>query len=149
MSITRVLTFSFSGIDPVPVEVQVQMTRGLPAFVIVGLADKAVTESRERVRAALTSMGIALPPKRILVNLAPADIVKEGTHYDLPIALGILCAMDIIPQEELMHYAALGELSLDGALGSVNGVISASIGAASEERGLICPHNQGSEAFWP
>lgn len=147
MCITRMLTFSFSGIDPVPVEVQVQMTRGLPAFVIVGLADKAVTESRERVRAALTSMGIALPPKRILVNLAPADIVKEGTHYDLPIALGILCAMDIIPQEELMHYAALGELSLDGALGSVNGVISASIGASSEERGLICPYNQGSEAL--
>lgn len=147
MSITRVLTFSFSGIDPIPVEVQVQMTRGLPAFVIVGLADKAVTESRERVRAALTSMGIALPPKRILVNLAPADIVKEGTHYDLPIALGILCAMDIIPQEELMHYAALGELSLDGALATVNGVISASIGAASEERGLICPQNQGNEAL--
>lgn len=147
MSITRVLTFSFSGIDPVPVEVQVQMTRGLPAFVIVGLADKAVTESRERVRAALISMGIALPPKRILVNLSPADIVKEGTHYDLPIALGILSAMDILPQEELMHYAALGELSLDGAIGAVNGVISAAIGAASEERGLICPHSQGSEAL--
>lgn len=147
MSITRVLTFSFSGIDPVPVEVQVQMTRGLPAFVIVGLADKAVTESRERVRAALISMGIALPPKRILVNLSPADIVKEGTHYDLPIALGILSAMDILPQEELMHYAALGELSLDGAIGAVNGVISAAIGAASKERGLICPHSQGSEAL--
>ncbi|CAI3935211.1 Predicted Mg-chelatase [Commensalibacter communis] len=147
MSIARVLTFSFSGIDPVPVEVQVQITRGLPAFVIVGLADKAVTESRERVRAALVSMGIALPPKRILVNLAPADILKEGTHYDLPIALGILCAMDIIPEEELMHYAALGELSLDGAIGSVNGVISAAIGAATEERGLICPNDQGSEAL--
>lgn len=147
MSITRVLTFSFSGIDPVPVEVQVQMTRGLPAFVIVGLADKAVTESRERVRAALISMGIALPPKRILVNLSPADIVKEGTHYDLPIALGILSAMDILPQEELMHYAALGELSLDGAIGAVNGVISAAIGAAFKERGLICPYSQGSEAL--
>ncbi|MDI2090265.1 YifB family Mg chelatase-like AAA ATPase [Commensalibacter oyaizuii] len=147
MTITRVSTFSFSGIDPVCVEVQVQITRGLPAFIMVGLADKAVTESRERVRAALISMGIAMPPKRILINLAPADIVKEGTHYDLPIALGILCAMDIIPQEELLHYAAVGELSLDGQLSPVNNVISASIGAASEDKGLICPQAQGGEAL--
>ncbi|CAK7192165.1 Competence protein ComM [Commensalibacter sp. Nvir] len=147
MSITRVNTFAFSGIDPIPVEVQVQISRGLPAFIIVGLADKAVTESRERVKAALTSMGLALPPKRILVNLAPADILKEGTHYDLPIAVGILSALEIIPEEEVFHYVAIGELSLDGQICPVNGVISATIGSSQLEKGLICPHAQGSEAL--
>lgn len=147
MNITRILTFAFSGIDPVPVEIQVQISRGLPAFTIVGLADKAVTESRERVKATLISMGIALPPKRILVNLSPADILKEGTHYDLPIALGILVALNIIPSEELNNYAAVGELSLDGKICPVNNVISATLGAVTQEKGLICPATQGSEAL--
>lgn len=147
MTITRILTFAYSGIDPIPVEIQIQISRGLPSFTIVGLADKAVTESRERVKAALISMGIALPPKRILINLSPADIIKEGTHYDLPIALGLLAAMDIIPNEELLHYAAVGELSLDGKLSAVNNVISATIGAVMAEKGLICPACQGSEAL--
>lgn len=147
MAITRILSFAFSGIDPIPVEIQVQITLGLPAFIIVGLADKTVGESRERIRAALISMGISLPPKRILVNLAPADIVKEGTHYDLPIALAILTALEIFPEEETHHYAAVGELSLDGYIGNVNGVISAAIGASRAHRGLICPYNQGQEAL--
>lgn len=147
MAITRILSFAFSGIDPIPVEIQVQITSGLPAFIIVGLADKTVGESRERIRAALISMGISLPPKRILVNLAPADIVKEGTHYDLPIALAILTALEIFPEEETHHYAAVGELSLDGYIGNVNGVISAAIGASRVHRGLICPYNQGQEAL--
>ncbi len=147
MAITRISTFAFSGIDPISVEIQVQISRGLPAFTIVGLADKAVTESRERVKAALISMGIALPPKRILINLSPADIIKEGTHYDLPIALGLLVALDIIPEEMLLNYAAVGELSLDGKVSAVNNVISATIGAVSQEKGLICPAIQGSEAL--
>src|SRR5215213_9902138 len=114
MSIARVLAFAFSGIEPVPVEVQVQIAAGLPAFLVVGLPDKAVAESRERVRAALAGLGLSLPPKRVLVNLAPADIAKEGSHLDLRIALAVLAAMDVLPREELEGYAALGELSLDG-----------------------------------
>ena len=112
MSIARVLSFAFSGIEPVPVEVQVQIASGLPAFLVVGLPDKAVAQSRERVRAALAGLGLSLPPKRVLVNLAPADIAKEGSHLDLPIALAVLAAMDVLPREELAGYAALGELSL-------------------------------------
>ena len=89
-------TVAFRGIDTIPVEVQVHIANGSPAMAIVGLADNAVAESRERVRAALGSIGLALPPKRIAVNLAPADVVKEGAHFDLPIALGLLVAMGAI-----------------------------------------------------
>jgi magnesium chelatase family protein len=148
MSIARVQTFSFSGIDALPVEVQVQIAPGLPLFLIVGLADKAVGESRERVRAALTAMGLALPSKRILVNLAPADLLKEGSHFDLPIALGVLTAMDILPAEEMAQFAALGELSLDGKLAPVAGILPAAIAAAARNLGLICPESQGAEASW-
>src|SRR6185437_11511706 len=119
MTIARVQSFAFSGIEAMPVEVQVQISSGLPAFLVVGLPDKAVGEARERVRAALTAMGLSLPPKRILVNLAPADLLKEGSHFDLPIAIGVLAAMEILPIEEAGQYAALGELSLDGSLNAV------------------------------
>jgi len=148
MTIARIATFAFSGIEPVPVEVQVQVAPGLPAFLLVGLPDKAVTESRERVRAALTGLGLSLPPKRVLVNLAPADILKEGSHYDLPIALALLAAMEIIPKEEAAGYAALGELSLDGAIMPVAGVLPAALGASERDLGLICPAAQGGEAAW-
>ena len=148
MSIARVRTFAFSGIEAVPVEVQVQISSGLPAFLVVGLADKAVGEARERVRAALTAMGLALPPKRILVNLAPADLLKEGSHFDLPIALGVLAAMDLLPRAELAGFAALGELSLDGAINAVAGVLPSAIGASACELGLVCPASQGGEAAW-
>ncbi|MGC9270469.1 YifB family Mg chelatase-like AAA ATPase [Acidiphilium sp.] len=148
MSIARVQTFSFSGIEALPVEVQVQIAPGLPVFLIVGLADKAVGESRERVRAALTAMGLALPPKRILVNLAPADLLKEGSHFDLPIALGVLTAMDILPAEDMLRFAALGELSLDGRLAPVAGILPAAIAAGARGLGLICPEQQGAEASW-
>ena len=148
MSIARVRTFAFSGIEAVPVEVQVQISSGLPAFLVVGLADKAVGEARERVRAALTAMGLALPPKRILVNLAPADLLKEGSHFDLPIALGVLAAMDLLPRAELAGFAALGELSLDGTINAVAGVLPSAIGASACELGLICPASQGGEAAW-
>ncbi len=146
--IARVPSFAFAGIEPVPVEVQVQIASGLPSFLVVGLPDKAVGESRERVRAALTALGLSMPPRRVLVNLAPADIAKEGSHFDLPIALAVLAAMDVLPADELCRYAALGELSLDGALSRVAGVLPAAIGAASRELGLICPADQGEEAAW-
>jgi magnesium chelatase family protein len=132
----------------VPVEVQVQISAGLPVFLVVGLPDKAVGEARERVRAALSAMGLALPPRRVLVNLAPADLLKEGSHFDLPIALGVLAAMDVLPREELAAYAALGELSLDGTLNPVAGVLPAAIGASGRDLGLICPAAQGGEAAW-
>ncbi|MCW3474121.1 YifB family Mg chelatase-like AAA ATPase [Limobrevibacterium gyesilva] len=148
MTIARIRSFAFSGIEAVPVEVQVQISSGLPAFLVVGLPDKAVGEARERVRAALTAMGLALPPKRVLINLAPADLLKEGSHFDLPIALAVLAAMDVVPREDLAEFSALGELSLDGTLNPVAGVLPAAIGAATLELGLICPQGQGGEAAW-
>jgi len=144
----RIRTVAFQGIDVMPVDVQVQIANGLPAFTVVGLADKAVGESRERVRAALGAIGLALPPKRITVNLAPADLPKEGSHYDLPIALGVLAAMGVIPPDALEEFTALGELALDGAIGAVAGVLPAAIAANAEGRGLICPASSGGEAAW-
>ncbi len=141
-------TFAFAGIEAVPVEVQVQISGGTPALLVVGLPDKAVGEARERMRAALSAMGLALPPRRILINLAPADLLKEGSHFDLPIALGVLAAMEVVPREDLYSYAALGELSLDGTLNPVAGVLPAAIGASTLDLGLICPASQGGEAAW-
>ncbi|WP_426957210.1 YifB family Mg chelatase-like AAA ATPase [Muricoccus radiodurans] len=148
MSLARVTTFSFQGIEAVPVEVQVQVAAGLPAFLVVGLANKAVAESRERVRAVLSVLGLSLPPKRVLVNLAPADLLKEGSHFDLPIALGLLAAMEIISADELAHFAALGELALDGTVQPVSGVLNAALAAGERDLGLICPAAQGGEASW-
>ena len=144
----RIATVAFQGIDVMPVDVQVQMSPGLPAFTVVGLPDKAVGESRERVRAALNAIGLALPPKRITVNLAPADLPKEGSHYDLPIALGLLTVMGVLPAEEMAGYIALGELALDGAIGAAAGVLPAAIAANAAGRGIICPAACGGEAAW-
>ena len=146
--VARVGTVSFQGIAVMDVDVQVQIAGGLPAFHVVGLPDKAVAESRERVRAALSALGLALPPKRITVNLAPADLPKEGSHFDLPIALGLLVAIGVLPADELGHYVALGELALDGQLAPVAGVLPAALHAASASRGLICPAVCGAEAAW-
>ncbi len=148
MTIARIQSFAFAGIEAVPVEVQVQISPGLPAFLVVGLPDKAVAEARERVRAALTAMGLSLPPKRVLINLAPADLLKEGSHFDLPIALAVLSAMEVLPREETGEFAALGELSLDGRLNPVAGVLPAAMGASARDLGLICPASQGGEAAW-
>jgi magnesium chelatase family protein len=148
MSLARIQSFAFAGIDAVPVEVQVQISSGLPAFLVVGLPDKAVGEARERVRAALTAMGLSLPVKRVLINLAPADLLKEGSHFDLPMALAVLAAMEVLPREEIGHYAALGELALDGILNPVAGVLPAAIAAGAKKLGLICPQSQGGEAAW-
>ena len=124
------------------------MTGGVPGFTVVGLPDKAVAESRERVRAALYALGLALPPKRITVNLAPADVLKEGSHFDLPIALGLLAALEVLPSDEMAAYLALGELALDGAISAVAGVLPAALGAAARGLGLICPSACGGEAAW-
>ena len=146
--VARVNTVAFQGIDVVDVDVQVQIAPGLPAFAVVGLPDKAVGESRERVRGALNALGLALPPKRITVNLAPADLAKEGSHFDLPIALGLLAAMEVLPAEELVHFSALGELALDGRISPVSGVLPAAIHAHGQDRGLVCPAACGGEAAW-
>ncbi|WP_413204568.1 YifB family Mg chelatase-like AAA ATPase [Rhodospirillum sp. A1_3_36] len=146
--VARVNTVAFQGIDTLEIQVQVSMTNGLPAFTIVGLPDKAVGESRERVRSALMAIGLALPPKRITVNLAPADVVKEGSHFDLPIALGLLLAMGILDHDDLASKVVLGELGLDGAVAPVAGVLPAALAAHADDRGLICPGKQGGEAAW-
>ena len=146
--VAHVNTVAFQRIDVIDVDVQVQMSSGLPAFSIVGLPDKAVAESRERVRAALSAVGLSLPPKRITVNLAPASLIKEGSHFDLPIALGLLVDMDVVAADDLADYCALGELGLDGSIASVSGVLLAAINAAAGHRGLICPAASGGEATW-
>ena len=146
--VARVRTVAFQGIDCLAIEVQVQMASGLPAFTLVGLPDKAVGESRERVRAALAALGLGLPPKRITINLAPADVLKEGSHFDLPIALGLLVAMGVLPGEEIERFVVLGELGLDGSLRAVAGVLVAAFEAAGKRLGVICPQACGGEAAW-
>jgi magnesium chelatase family protein len=146
--VAKVRTVAFQGVEVIEVETQVTIASGLPVFTIVGLPDKAVAESRERVRAALASLGLGLPPKRITVNLAPADVVKEGSHFDLPIALGLLAAMEALPADELGSYTALGELALDGSLTGVAGVLLAALAAAGRGSGVICPAACGGEAAW-
>jgi magnesium chelatase family protein len=146
--VAHVATVAFLGLEARSVEVQVQIANGLPKFLVVGLPDKAVNESRERVHAALSAIGLSLPPKRITVNLSPADLPKEGSHFDLPIALGLLAAMGAIDRETLASYLAIGELSLDGRIASSPGVLLAAIHASSQGLGLICPAAQGAEAAW-
>lgn len=146
--VSRVSSFAFSGIDVTDIDIQVNIMPGLPAFAVVGLADKSVSESRERVRSAISAMGLALPPKRVTVNLAPADLLKEGSHFDLPIALGLLSAMGVLPEDVFADYVVLGELALDGAIMPVNGILPAAIGAAARNKGIICPYANGAEAAW-
>ncbi len=146
--VASVSTVSFQGVDVRPVDVQVQISSGLPAFTIVGLPDKAVAESKERVRSALHALGLSLPAKRLTVNLAPADLSKEGSHYDLPIALGLLAAMGVIPKDELEQCVVLGELSLDASIRAVSGILPAAVHANENNSRLICPKSCGGEAAW-
>src|SRR5210317_74431 len=139
-------TVAFHGVEARPVEVQCAVAPGLPSFQIVGLANKAVSEARKRVRAALDALSIALPSKRITVNLSPADMPKEGSHFDLPIAIALLAALHIIPSDVAEHCVALGELSLDGTLIGVLGALPAALAAAEDERMLLCPAASGAEA---
>ncbi len=146
--VARVNTVAFQGIEGVPVDVQVMVAPGQVGMQIVGLPDKAVAESRERVRAALHASGLSLPPKRITVNLAPADLPKEGSHFDLPIALGLMAALGAIPADALAPYVVIGELNLDGTIAAVAGALPAAIGANALDKGLICPAESGPEAAW-
>ncbi len=146
--VSRVRTVAFQGIEAVPVDVQVMIAPGKVGIQIVGLPDKAVAESRERVQAALHASGLSMPAKKVTVNLAPADLPKEGSHYDLPIALGLMAALGAVPGDQLAGYVVLGELSLDGTIAAVNGALPAAIGANAEGKGLICPHASGPEAAW-
>ena len=146
--VARAYTVAFQGVEAREVEVQCALSTGLPAFSIVGLPDKAVSEARDRVRAALASLSIALPSRRITINLSPADLPKEGSHFDLPIALALLSAIEILPKDIAETVVALGELSLDGALVPVNGALPAAMAAAEADRGLLCPKASGAEAAW-
>ena len=146
--VALVSTVAYLGLEARAVEVQCQLAPGLPKFNVVGLPDKAVNESGERVRSALHASGLSLPPKRITVNLAPADLPKEGSHYDLPIALGLMAAIGAIPSDALSGHVALGELALDGRLAATPGVLPAAIAAASRDLGIICAQSVGPEAAW-
>ncbi len=146
--VARAYTVAFLGVEARIIEVQCSLAPGLPAFNIVGLPDKAVSEARERVRAALNSMALALPSKRITVNLSPADLPKEGSHFDLPIALSLLAAMEVIPSDEIARQIALGELSLDGKLIPVIGALPTALAAAEASCDMICPKECGAEAAW-
>ena len=145
---TIVTTVAYLGLEARSVEVQVQLIPGLPAFNVVGLGDKAVGESRERVRGAIAAMGLSLPPKRIAVNLSPADLPKEGSHFDLPIALALLGAMGVVDVEALADYVVVGELGLDARIAPSPGVLLAALHASEVGKGLVCPAAQGSEAAW-
>ncbi len=146
--VAQVATVAFQGIEAVPVDVQVQIAPGVAKLVIVGLGDKAIKEAGERVTAALFASGLSLPPKHIIVNLAPADLPKEGSHYDLPIALALMAAIKAIPSDALAGHLALGELGLDGRLAPTAGVLPAAIAAHGRDLGIICPEPSGSEAAW-
>jgi len=145
---SRLNTVAFQGVDVITIDVQAQISSGMPNFTVVGLPDKAVGESRERVRSAFHAIGLSLPYRRITINLAPADVQKEGSHYDLPIALGLLATMSVIPSDILAEYVVLGELSLDSRLAPISGVLPAAIHAASLKKGIICPKECGGEAAW-
>ena len=146
--VARAYTVAFEGVEARPVEVQCALAAGLPGFTIVGLPDKAVSEARERVKAALAAMAVALPSKRITINLSPANLPKEGSHFDLPIALALLAAIGALPEEEIDQTISLGELSLDGSLIGVNGALPAALAAAEAERTLVVPKSCGAEAAW-
>ncbi len=144
----RVVTVAFQGVEARRVDVEVQLTGGEQKFMLVGLGDKAVAESRERVRAAFSGLGLAMPGRRIIVNLAPADLPKEGSHYDLPIALAVMASMGVIAPDALTGWAAMGELSLDGRIVQVAGALPAAVAVGAMELGLICPEASGPEAAW-
>ena len=146
--VAHIKTIAFQGVEALPIDVQVHLAPGQNAFTVVGLPDKSVAESRERVRAALSAMGLALPYDRITINLSPADLPKEGSHYDMPIALGLLVAMGVLPQDHIRDFYVMGELRLDGACIGVPGALPAAMAALELGLGLICPAQCGPEAAW-
>lgn len=143
-------TIIFNGMDVTKIDVQIQLSPGFakPEFNIIGLADRAVKESAERIRNALSALNLSLPTQKLTVNLSPADIEKTGSHFDLPILCGILCAMGILPEAEVSKYVIIGEIGLDGAIVRTGGVLPASVWANNNGLGIICPGVQGGEARW-
>ncbi|MEM7487969.1 MAG: YifB family Mg chelatase-like AAA ATPase [Pseudomonadota bacterium] len=146
--LARTTTVAFEGLEARPVDVQCAVSPGLPGFSIVGLPDKAVSEARDRIRTALSELGIALPSKKVTVNLSPADLPKEGAHFDLPIALSLLAALEIVPPDPVAQAVSIGEMSLDGALVAVTGALPAAVAAGALEASLFCPEACGPEAAW-
>jgi magnesium chelatase family protein len=146
--LAKVMSSAILGIDAYPVEVEVDIaSRGLPFFSTVGLPDAAVKESKERVRAALKNTGFDFPLKQVVVNLAPADIKKEGSAFDLPIAIGMLIAEGVITQEQASGYIIVGELALDGRVKPVRGALSMAVLAGRKVcRGMIIPVDNAEEA---
>lgn len=143
-----VKTVAFNGVKAQVVDVQASHSSGLAGFVIVGLPDKAVNESRERVRAVFTALGVDFPDDHVIVNLSPADLLKEGAHYDLPIALALLGMMNYINAEDLQNFIFMGALGLDGSVARVNGVLPAAMTATDLNMGIVCPRDNGTEASW-
>lgn len=147
--ISEIMTAAFQGIESIPIIVQVQIAGGsLPSFSIVGLPDKTISESKDRIRSAFYTLGLSLPPKRITINLSPANILKEGSHYDLPMALGLMAAIGVIEKSAIQDIIAIGELGLDGKIRNTWGTLSASLLAASQNKTLVCPAGCGGEAAW-
>ena len=145
--LSQIKSCTIYGLESFLVDVEVDISSGLPAFDIVGLPDTAVKESRERVRAAIKNQNFDFPIKRITLNLAPADIKKEGPHFDLPIALGILSATEQLPAESLKQYAVVGELSLDGRIRPVNGILPMAIEVQQKNlKGIVVPWENAEEA---
>ncbi|EYB68538.1 Mg chelatase-like protein [Deinococcus phoenicis] len=144
--LARVRSVALIGVDAVPVEVEVDVSPGLPAFTVVGLPDQAVSEARERVRAAVRNAGLPFPAARITVNLAPADLRKEGPLYDLPIALGLLAAQEMLPADALAGVVSAGELALDGSLRPIAGAVNLALLAAQEGRPALLPEGNATEA---
>ena len=144
--LAKVLSGAILGIDAYVVEVEVDIVQGLPVFSTVGLPDGAVKEAKERVKSAIKNSGYDFPPKRITVNLAPADIKKEGAGFDLPIAVGILSALEVVSKEKLNDYLILGELSLDGRVKSIRGALSLAMAAkTSGKHGVLLPKENAAE----
>lgn len=146
--VVHIASFAFAGINVVDVDIQVQIANGIPSFTILGSSDRTISDAKERIKAALLSLGLALPSKRIVVNLAPADLLKEGSHFDLAIACALLVSFGVLDQRELLEYVILGELGLDSHVLPVPGVLPAAVGALSQNRGIICPYINGVEAAW-
>ena len=141
-------TLAFRGVETLPVNVEVHMSNGIPSFRVVGLADKAVTEAKERVRASLNSIGLSLPPKRITMNLFPADLPKEGSHYDLAMALSLLVALKVLPEDATRGYVVLGEVGLDASVRPCSGVVAAAAYALREDKNIICSKENSGDATW-
>ncbi|RTR29027.1 YifB family Mg chelatase-like AAA ATPase [Deinococcus radiophilus] len=144
--LARVRSAALIGVDAVPVEVEVDVSPGLPSFMVVGLPDQAVSEARERVRAAVRNSGLPFPAARITVNLAPADLRKEGPLYDLPIALGVLAAQELLPLTALREVLCAGELALDGSLRPVAGGVNLALLGADLNLPVLVPAGNAAEA---